>query len=80
MDCEHGWGECHACTPGVVDYTRTGDREHPVERTIHLDADTNECLSCGDTWGDCEYDQGVEGCDGGAEACVMCGQTMRCAL
>ena len=53
MDCEHGWGECHACAPDVVDYTRTGD---------------------------CEHDQVVEDCDDGAEACVMCGQTMRFAL
>lgn len=29
--------------------------------------------------GDCKHDQGVEEHDDGAEACVMCGQTMRYA-
>jgi hypothetical protein len=54
---------------------------HPPARTIHLDTDTNECLACGDTWGGCEHDNGVEWVgddDGPIYACVMCGEQLEC--
>lgn len=45
-------------------------------RTYYLDADIVECIDCGVQWDDCEHDQGAEEYDDGAEACVMCGETL----
>lgn len=48
---------------------------HPPERTIYLDADTCECLACGETWGSCEHDNGVEVIED-VEVCDMFGETV----